>query len=319
MMRTSASPLIGKHPSLQEVLAQAERLATVDRPVLILGERGTGKELIARHLHMQGARRQKPFVTVNCGAFGGELLRSEIFGHEKGAFTGADQRRAGRLEQADGGTLLLDEIGNMSMPFQEQVLRVIEYQTFERTGGNETLHVDVRVIAATNADMDELIREEEFRADLYDRLSFAVLRVPPLRERRSDIPLLVQHFAQDLAAEMPAMEYRPFSTAAMDALMQYYWPGNIRQLRNVIERVYILGDGVAAQIEPRELPPEVTGTEPVGETFDEQVESFQRSLINGALRETGNNQKEAASRLGLTYDRFRHYYRKLEIRDRVEP
>jgi len=316
-MDTACDHIIGEHPALRHILAQADRLAAVDRPVLILGERGTGKELVARKLHEAGPRRDAPFVTVNCGAFGGELLRSELFGHEKGAFTGATERRTGRLEQADGGTLFLDEVGNMSMPFQEQLLRVVEYQSFERTGGTKTLQVDVRIIAATNADLDAMVDDGNFRADLLDRLSFAALRVPPLRERRSDIPHLIQHFAQRLAEEMPAMERRPFSREALEALVAYYWPGNIRQLRNVVERVYILGDGMADEVRSEELPLEVTGREPIGDSFDEKVASFQRGLLLDALRECGNNQKEAAERLGLSYDRFRHLFRKLEVRSHL--
>jgi transcriptional regulator with GAF, ATPase, and Fis domain len=168
----------------------ADRLASVARPVLIRGERGTGKELLARRIHEAGSRADKPFITINCGAFGGDLLRSELFGHEKGSFTGANELRRGKLEQADGGTLFLDEVGNMSMEFQEKILRVVEYQEFERTGGTTAIKVDVRIVAATNADLELEIGEGNFRADLYDRLSFATLTPPPLRKRRSDIPLL---------------------------------------------------------------------------------------------------------------------------------
>jgi len=310
-----STTMIGKHPSLLAVLSQAERLASVARPVLIRGERGTGKELLARRIHEAGNRAGKPFVTLNCAAFGGDLLRSELFGHEKGAFTGATARRAGKLEQADGGTLFLDEIGNMSMAFQEKILRVIEYQEFERTGGRETVKVEVRVVAATNADLEAMMQQSEFRPDLHDRLSFAVLQIPPLRERRSDIPLLVQHFAQRLAEEMPGMEWRPFSATALEDLSNYYWPGNVRQLKNVVERLYIMSSGESEQILSGELPREVTAVEPLGTTFDEQVEGFQRSVLLNALKENGGNQKQAAAALELTYNRFRHHYRKLKIKD----
>ncbi|MCX7934607.1 MAG: sigma 54-interacting transcriptional regulator [Planctomycetota bacterium] len=308
--------LVGEHPLLQEALRQARLLASVARPVLIRGERGTGKELLARYLHESGDRRDKPFVTLNCGAFGGDLLRSELFGHEKGAFTGAAQRRIGKIEQADGGTLFLDEIGNMSAEFQEKILRIVEYQEFERVGGNETLRVNVRIIAATNADLEAMIRSGDFRADLYDRLSFAVLTMPPLRERRSDIPLLIEHFARRLAEEMPAMEWKRFSPAALEEMKRYYWPGNVRQLKNVVEHLYILAKGVGDEIMPSDLPPEITASEPEGRTFDEKLEAFQRHLLLTALRDQDGNQKAAAQALGITYDRFRHLYKKLGLKDR---
>jgi DNA-binding NtrC family response regulator len=310
--------IIGSHPAFTAILRQAEKLASVSRPALIRGERGTGKELVARTLHRAGNRRHAPFVTVNCGALGGDMLRSELFGHEKGAFTGAVERRAGKLEQADGGTLFLDEIGNMSLEFQEKILRVVEYQEFERAGGNTTVRVDVRIVAATNADLELMIGQHSFRSDLYDRLSFAELQVLPLRERASDIPLLIEHFARALADEMPAMEWRPFSTGALKELMDYYWPGNIRQLKNVVERLYILATGESEEIQASELPPEILATGQSGDTFDEQVESFQRTLVLNALRESGGNQKDASCRLSLTYDRFRHYYRKLGIKEWLE-
>lgn len=311
----NSTGFVGSDPAFSRIVMQAEKLASLDRPVLVRGERGTGKELIARYLHYSGKRKDNPFVVLNCGAFGGDLLQSELFGHEKGAFTGADTRRVGKLEQADGGTIFLDEIGNMSMPFQEKILRVLEYQTFERAGGSQTLHVDVRVIAATNADLERMIDAQTFRADLYDRLNFAQLRVPPLRERRSDIPLLINHFAQLLAAEMPAMEWRVFSAEAIEALMYYYWPGNVRQLRNVIEYVYILGQGESEEIQISELPPELSLPLSTGETFDDQVDAFQRKILIHAINEHHRNQKNAAESLGLTYDRFRHLYKKLKIRD----
>jgi DNA-binding NtrC family response regulator len=307
--------IVGEHPAITQVLEQADRLASVPRPVLVRGERGTGKELVARRLHAGGERRDGPFVTVNCGALGGDLLRSELFGHEAGSFTGAQKRHTGKLEQADGGTLFLDEVGNMSTDFQEKLLRVVEYQEFERTGGGETVRVDVRVVAATNADLEEMIRDGEFRADLYDRLSFATLEVPPLRQRRSDIPLLIEHFARALAAEMPGMEWRALSAAALEELVTYYWPGNVRQLRNVIEHLYIMSAGEAEEIQPGELPAEITAVEVAGAGFDEQVEAFQRRLLSEALRQARGNQKEAAALLELTYDRFRHFYRKLGLKE----
>lgn len=299
---------------MRATLDKALRAAQVIRPVLVRGERGTGKELAARFIHENSPRRERPFIVINCGAFGGDLLRSELFGHEKGAFTGAGEQRRGKLEQADGGTLFLDEVGNMSLEFQEKFLRAVEYQQFERVGGNQTIRVDVRIVAATNADLDTLMKQGQFRADLYDRLTFAEVTMPPLRERRSDIPLLIQHFAQRLAQEMPSMEWRRFHQTTVDDLMRYHWPGNIRQLKNVVERLYIMSDS-GAQIMPGELTPEINPAPPCGDTFDEKVEAFQRGLLLNALRLHEQNQKEAARALGLSYDRFRHIARKLNLKE----
>lgn len=306
--------IIGEHPVLKRTLQMAARAAAVNRSVLVRGERGTGKELAARYIHDTSPRREKPFIVINCGAFGGDLLRSELFGHEKGAFTGATEQRKGKLELASGGTLFLDEIGNMSMEFQEKILRVIEYQQFERTGGSQTVHADVRIVAATNADLATMMNEQNFRADLYDRLTFAELTMPPLRERRSDIPLLIQFFAQKLAGEMPSMEWRKFHPATVDSLMRYHWPGNIRQLKNVVERLYILSDS-GEEILPGELPPELSPTPAAGGNFDEKVEAYQLGLLLNAVRTCDSNQKAAAESLGLTYDRFRHIARKVGLKD----
>jgi len=306
--------MIGEHPALRRTLQMAARAAAVNRPVLVRGERGTGKELAARYIHDNSPRRAQPFVVINCGAFGGDLLRSELFGHERGAFTGATEQRKGKLEQATGGTLFLDEVGNMSMEFQEKLLRVIEYQQFERTGGSQTVCADVRIVAATNADLETMMEEKHFRSDLYDRLTFAELTMPPLRERRSDIPLLLQFFAQRLAAEMPTMEWRTFHPATVENLLRYHWPGNIRQFKNVVERLYILSDS-GAQIMPDELTPELSPAPPAGETFDQKVEAFQLGLLLNAVRLCDGNQKAAAESLSLTYDRFRHLARKAGLKD----
>lgn len=305
--------IIGEHPAIRGVISKARKLASVARPVLVRGERGTGKELVARCLHNAGNRKDAPFITLNCGAFGGDILKTELFGCEKGAFTGADRQCRGRIERAHRGSLFLDEIGIMPMEFQEKLLRVVEYQEFERIGGSETLKVDVRIVAATNADLEAMTRTGDFRADLYDRLSFAVLEVPSLRERRSDIPLLIEYFIRELAAGTPAMPLRRLSRAALDDLMNYHWPGNVRQLRNVIEYVYIMSDEVEGEIQSSELPAKISTAESLGDTFDEQLESFQRNVLKQALLENGGNQKAAAAGLGLTYDRFRHMYKKLNL------
>ncbi|HEX5327559.1 MAG TPA: phage shock protein operon transcriptional activator, partial [Acetobacteraceae bacterium] len=227
---------IGESPAFQEMLAHVSRLAPLERPVLLVGERGTGKELIASRLNYLSGRWDRPFVKLNCAALPEALLDSELFGHEAGAFTGAVRRRAGRFELADGGTLLLDEIATASLAVQEKVLRVIEYGAFERVGGNDTLGVDVRVIAATNADLPALAASGRFRPDLLDRLAFDVVTLPPLRARPEDIGLLAEHFATRMTAELKRDYFAGFAAPAMAALMAHGWPGNVRELRNVVER-----------------------------------------------------------------------------------
>lgn len=310
-------PIVGRSVAIREVIAQAERLASVPRPVLIRGERGTGKELIAARLHTAGSRAGGPFVCVNCGAITDELLSAELFGHEKGAFTGADQARSGKLEQADGGTLFLDEVANMSPRFQEHVLRVIEYQQFTRVRGCEPVHVDVRVLAATNADLEGMIAADAFRSDLYDRLSFATIDVPPLRHRREDIPLLVRHFEQAFLRELPNLAWQGFDPAAMAELEAYYWPGNIRQLRNLVERMMILDRDGYVTVE--ELPPEITAVSAPGETFTERVAAYEQQLLLSALKSHGYRMTEAAASLGLTYDQFRYYVKKYDLRRGTGP
>jgi psp operon transcriptional activator PspF len=306
---------VGDSPGMRALLERARALASIPRPVLIRGERGSGKELVAAAIHYAGERRRKPFVAVNCAAFSGQLLESEMFGHEKGAFTGADKQKVGRFELADQGTLFLDEIGNMSLEFQEKVLRVIEYQEFERVGGTARLSVNVRVIAATNADLEALMEKGEFRRDLYDRLTFEVLRVPPLRERREDIPLLAAHFAQRFAAEVKLPQKR-FSDAALRALQAYAWPGNIRELKNVVERLVF---AVARdEVDAADIPPEIRaprasaggGAAAAAGNFTERIEALEREMLERGLADAGQNQKKAAALLGLTYDQFRHYYKK---------
>jgi DNA-binding NtrC family response regulator len=304
--------IVGDHPAFQKVLEQARNLASIPRPVLVVGERGTGKEMVAATMHFAGSRATEPFVTVNCAAFQGTLLEAELFGHEKGAFTGADKRRIGRFEMADGGTLFLDEVGNMAAEFQEKILRLIEYQEFERVRGTETIKVDVRVIAGTNIDLKQRIADERFRADLYDRLAFATLDVPPLRERASDIPSLVKHFVQQMCHEVPDLPPKTFSDGAMDLLQAYRWPGNVRELRNVIERMLCIGTN--DPVLPSDLPPELSTApvEPVG--FKDKVGAFERQLLRDALEASRGNQKEAAQAVGLTYDQFRHLLRKHDVK-----
>jgi two-component system nitrogen regulation response regulator NtrX len=231
--------LVGESPALEAVKDQVLRAAKGNGRVLITGESGVGKELVARMLHERSARASGSFVEVNCAAIPQELIESELFGHEKGSFTGAFERKSGKFELADGGTLFLDEIGDMSLQTQAKLLRVIETQQFQRVGGSKNIRVDVRVIAATNKDIEDMIKEGLFRSDLYFRLNVIPLPVPPLRERRSDIPLLVEHFLGELAEEYGQAQ-RKIEPNAMKKLMEHDWPGNIRELRNLIERLVIM-------------------------------------------------------------------------------
>ncbi len=321
---------IGQSPAFLEMLAHVSRLAPLDRPVLITGERGSGKELIANRLNYLSARWERRFVTLNCAALPDTLLDSELFGHEAGAFTGAARRRAGRFELADGGTLFLDEIATASLAVQEKVLRAIEYGAFERVGGNATLHVDVRVIAATNADLPALAAAGRFRPDLLDRLAFDVVQLPPLRARRDDIPLLAEHFATRMTAELKRAYFAGFAPAAASALLAYDWPGNVRELRNVIERsvcrmgrpdrpleTVVIDPFSAAGNTPARSPgpqgrpkPAGWGT-PVAPASDLRaaVRAFEAALLRQALTEARFNRRRAADTLGLTYDQLRHLLR----------
>ncbi len=305
--------IISDSPKIHSILRQVEQIASVPRPVLIRGERGTGKELIAAALHYGSDRADRPFVKLNCAAVSESLLEAELFGHEKGAFTGANEARPGRFEMADGGTLFLDEIGNTSLEFQQNLLRVIEYPEFERIGGKHTIRVDVRVVAATNAELEEAITQGSFRADLYDRLRFSELSIPPLRQRREDIRLLVDFFAAEMTREVASIPARGFNPQALAALETYGWPGNVRELKFAVERALCVATGEA--VEPADLPPEITigKTAPSDQTtasFDDQLEGLERGILRRALDEANGSQKSAATALGLTYDRYRHLLRK---------
>jgi DNA-binding NtrC family response regulator len=306
---------IGRCPAFLAVVDQARELARIPRPILIRGERGTGKELLARYIHAASPRHAGPYRIVNCGAFHDDLLVSHLFGHEKGAFTGATERHVGVFEQANGGTLFLDEIANLSRNAQARLHRVVEYQTFQRVGGTTEIEVDVRVIAATNADLGAMIERGDFMPDLYDRLRFAELVLPPLRQRCEDVPLLVDHFIARLHEELPDLGAARFTEAAMRELAEYAWPGNVRELKNVIERLYVCDRD--RSIEASELPLEITTTEPIQGTFAQKVRAFEKALLAKALKDAGGNQRAAAERLGMTYDQFRHYYRKYALADLV--
>ena len=329
-------------PTVKEALGQSEsflsfqenlsRAARVDRPVLLVGERGTGKELAAARIHFLSKRWQAPMVTLNCAALSPTLIESELFGHERGAFTGAELRRKGRFEAANGGTLFLDEISSIPLQVQEKILRVVEYGTFERVGSNEAVEVDVRIVGATNMNLASLAREGRFMEDLLDRISFEVLLLPPLRERSGDIPLLADHFAARMAGELGRKETPRFSRAAVRAMEGYEWPGNIRELKNTIERAVYRSDTTLIRsidfepfrmAEPRRAPRADQRTSDAAardgqgdrpeESFEEAVESFKVSLIARALRSSKYNQRKAARSLGLTYHQFRGLYRKYRV------
>jgi DNA-binding NtrC family response regulator len=300
--------IVGDSPAIHEVLGRIDRVARIPRPVLIVGERGTGKELVARAIHVASGRGERPFVAVNCAAFPETLLESELFGHERGAFTGADQRRAGRFEQAEGGTLFLDEIGNMPLGFQQKILRVIEYGTFTRLGGSREMRSSARVVAATNTDLERAIGQGRFLQDLYDRLAFEVVRVPPLREREGDLEVLARHFLDEFLKEVPALGAKPLSPAALELLRRYPFPGNVRELKNTIERAAYRDRTSRIDPEDIDLPGAANGA--VGGALEQRVEEFRRRLIFDALADAGGNQSRAAQALGLSYDQFRYYYRK---------
>jgi psp operon transcriptional activator len=321
---TLANP-IGESKSFQAMLAHVSALAPLNRPVLIIGERGTGKEIVANRLKFLSPRWNRPYLTLNCGALADGVLDSELFGHEAGAFTGAARRRASRFEAADTGTLFLDEIGNAPPAVQEKLLRVIEYGRFERVGGNETVQVDVRLIAATNADLPALAAAQKFRADLLDRLAFDVVNIPPLREREGDVLLLANHFAARMTAELGREVFPGFSAAAEATLNSHSWPGNVRELRNAVERSLYrhatpakpLTDIILDPFLPAPVP---HGREigifspaplcPAAANFRSAVDAYESGLLTAALTAARHNQKQAAAALQLTYSQFRNALKK---------
>ncbi|MBK7875679.1 MAG: sigma-54-dependent Fis family transcriptional regulator [Planctomycetes bacterium] len=284
-----------RDPELVGLAALAEiakKAARSDATVLLQGESGSGKEVLARAIHQWSARADGPFVALNTAAVPETLLESELFGHEKGAFTGAEKRRAGRFELAHGGTLFLDEVGDMSAAMQVKLLRVLETRAFERVGGGDTLQVDVRLVAATHRDLKQKLADGSFREDLYWRLNVVPLAVPPLRERRGDVRALALHF---LGALRPAWS---FDAEALGALERYDWPGNVRELRNVVERAVALGEGPALGV--GDLPPELHAVGTLAPTsFHGQVEAFRKQVLKEALARHGGNQTRAAEALGL--------------------
>jgi formate hydrogenlyase transcriptional activator len=310
------SEIVGDSPALRRVLDQVVTVAPSDATVLILGETGTGKELIARALHRLSGRRDGPFIKVNCAAIPTGLLESELFGHEKGAFTGAISQKIGRMELAHGGTLFLDEIGEISLELQPKLLRVLQDQEFERLGSNRTIKVDLRLVAATNRDLAKSMELHEFRSDLFYRLSVFPIRMPPLRERREDVPLLIRYFVLKYAKRMG----RPIETVpkeTMKALSEWSWPGNVRELENLMERSVILSDGTALHVPLSELKREPPGHGgPHGGPPDHSLDNAEREHIIRVLRETGgalSGPDGAAHRLGLKRTTLQSKMQRLKI------
>jgi two-component system response regulator HydG len=293
--------IIGRSRAMVELLETVALVAPTEATVLITGESGTGKELIAGAIHFNSPRRKQPFVKVNCAAITETLLESELFGHEKGAFTGADRRREGRFRLAHGGSIFLDEISEMSVAMQAKLLRVIQEKEIQRVGGEEILKVDVRVIGATNRDLQERIRAGWFREDLYYRLNVVPLHVPGLRERREDIPLLAQHFLMTFA-EKNSKPVKGFTPQAMDAIVRYDWPGNVRELMNAVERGVILcrGEYVSEKDLPFPLREEASREPELAGAKDLPLEEVERATILQTLESSSGNKSEAARRLGIT-------------------
>lgn len=291
--------MIGSSPAMQHLLNEIAMVAPSDATVLIHGDSGTGKELVARALHACSARSDRPLVTLNCAALNESLLESELFGHEKGAFTGADKRREGRFVEADGGTLFLDEIGDISPLMQVRLLRAIQEREVQRVGSNQTISVDVRLIAATHRDLAEEVSAGRFRQDLYYRLNVVAIEMPSLRQRREDIPLLADHFLRRFA-ERNRKVVKGFTPQAMDLLIHYDWPGNIRELENAIERAVVLLTG--EYISERELPLAIAAT-PIKTEYSGEIQPLvdvEKEVILAALEKTGGNKTEAARQLGIT-------------------
>ena len=304
--------IIGRSPAMQEIFAAIERVAPTRATVLLAGESGVGKDLIARAIHFHSPRRDRPMVKINCTALPENLMESELFGYEKGAFTGAQTTKPGKFEQADTGTVFLDEIGDVPPAIQVKLLRVLQEREFERLGSNVTRHIDVRVIAATNTDLREALEQGTFREDLYYRLNVVPLNVPPLRERKQDIPFLAEHFVRKLAPETGS-RVESISDAAMEKLVGYHWPGNVRELENIVERALVMCTGTqleAADIKLENAPgrsaaaraPNEASFLPEGLTLDE----YERDLIREALRRADGNKSQAARLLGLTRNALRY-------------
>ena len=310
-------PLVGDTPAIQDLVRTAQQAAASNATILLRGESGTGKEILARAIHRWSPRRDRPLVTVNCVALSEELLESELFGHEKGAFTGAHQRKQGKVELANGGTLFLDEIGDIRPALQAKLLRLIQEQEFERVGGTRPIRVDVRFVAATNTDLERAMKEGRFRPDLYYRLNVVPLVLPPLRERKEDVEFLARHFIEKYSAELKRPT-KTISPAALAMLTRYEWPGNVRELENAIERAVVLS--VDAEIGPKDLPilrgePSDEAPEGASGTYHEAVLQCKRELLRSALAQANGNQTRAAEALGLQRTYLSRLLKDLGIRE----
>jgi psp operon transcriptional activator len=341
-----ADQFIGQSLAFLDAVERASRAAPLNRPVMVIGERGTGKELIAERLHRLSSRWAGPLIIMNCAALPENLIEAELFGHEAGSFTGAAKTRHGRFEEADGGTLFLDELGTLSMPAQDRLLRATEYGEITRIGASRPISVDVRIVAATNESLPSLVDQGKFRADLLDRLSFEVVTLPPLRARQGDIPLLAEHFGRRMAVELDWSNWPGFTPRALGELETYPWPGNVRELRNVIERaVYRHEDPERAidalQFDPFRSPwapgaseraapapsfvaaneddgtPSAAAAPAPAATSDFRgaVANYERQLLEEALSRNRFNQRATAAALGLSYDQLRHALKRHKLQD----
>ena len=315
--------LVGTGPAMRKIFETIQKVAETDLTVLVRGESGTGKELVAQALHHRSARARRPFVAVNCAAISRELVESELFGHEKGAFTGADARRAGRFEAADGGTIFLDEIGDMAPETQAKVLRVLQERSFERVGGGKPIEVDVRVVAATHRDLETDVKEDRFREDLYYRLKVVEIEIPPLRERLEDLPMLVARFLEQVAERLDRPR-KPIGEAALARLARHPWPGNVRELRNVVEQAAVMASGEeiaeedlrldgSASLAPKTLAPDDAAT--FGDAKKLAVEQFERDYLLRALRQNGGNISRTAEAIGMVRQSLQQKIRELGLRD----
>ena len=337
----SGTQFIGQSGAFLDAVERTSRAAPLLRPVLVVGERGTGKELIAERLHQLSRRWAEPLITLNCAALPETLIEAELFGHEAGAFTGATRARAGRFEEADKGTLFLDELATLSMGAQERLLRAVEYGEVTRIGSSRPVRVDVRIVAATNEDLPRLAEEGRFRADLLDRLSFEVITLPPLRVREGDIQVLCEYFGRRMATELGWESWQGFSPAAARALEEYQWPGNVRELRNVVERAVYRWDGREEPVAIITFDPFESPWKPLASVRAEQTESAQtpraaaappsfesvtdlrgavdtheRAILEHALGQHRYNQRQTAKALGLSYDQLRHCMKKHGLMER---